>query len=108
MSGPISVDLPHSLGAEEAKRRIASNFGSLAGHLPAGAQVSSAWEGNRLKLDVGALGQEVSAGIDVRETLVRVTVNLPPALAFFGGAIEAGLRKTGPAMLEDRSKRQGS
>jgi hypothetical protein len=105
MSGPISVDLPHRLGTEEAKRRISANIGSLTGHLPAGAQVSSVWEGDRLKLDVGALGQEIGAGIDVQDSLVRVTVMLPPALAFFGKAIEAGLRKSAPAMLEDRSKR---
>ena len=105
MSGPISVDLPHRLGIEEAKRRIAGNMGSLTGHLPPGAQVSSAWEGDRLRLRVGALGQEIGAGIDVKESLVRVTVNLPPALAFFGKAIEAGLRQSGAAMLEDRSKR---
>ena len=104
MSGPISVDLPHQLGAEEARRRIAGNMDSLKSHLPPGATVSSAWVGNDLKLGVAALGQEIKAAIDVQDRLVRVTVMLPPALAFFGKAIEAGLRKTGPAMLEDRSK----
>ncbi|HYI64598.1 MAG TPA: polyhydroxyalkanoic acid system family protein [Allosphingosinicella sp.] len=105
MSGPITVDLPHRLGAEEAKRRIAANMGSLAGQLPAGAQVSSAWEGDRLKLGIGVLGQQLDAGIAVEERLVRVTVMLPPALAFFGKAIEAGLRHTGGALLEDKTKR---
>jgi hypothetical protein len=104
MSGPITVDLPHKLGAEEAKRRIAGNMDSLKAHLPAGAQVSSAWHGNYLKLGVAALGQAIEARIDVQERLVRVTVVLPPALAFFGKAIEAGLRRTGPKMLEDRAK----
>lgn len=107
MSGPISVDLPHQLGAEEARRRIAGNMDSLKAHLPPGAAVSSAWHGNDLKLGVAALGQEIKAAIDVQDRLVRVTVMLPPALAFFGKAIEAGLRKTGPAMLEDRSKDRG-
>lgn len=105
MSGPISVDLPHRLGAEEAKRRIAGNVGSLTGHLPTGAQVSSAWQGDRLQLDVGLLGQKIEAAIDVEESLVRVTVLLPPALAFFGKAVEAGLRRGAPALLEDKSKR---
>ena len=104
MSGPISVDLPHRLGAEEAKRRIAGNMGSLTGHLPAGAQVSSNWQGDRLSLDVGLLGQKVEAGIDVEESLVRVTVLLPPALAFFGKAVEAGLRRGAPALLEDKRR----
>ena len=105
MSGPISVDLPHRLGAEEAKRRIASNMGSLTGHLPSGAQVRSNWEGDRLALGIGVIGQEVEAAIDVKESVVRVTVQLPPALAFFGKAIEAGLRRSAPELLEDRSKR---
>jgi hypothetical protein len=105
MSAPISVDLPHRLGAEEAKRRIASNISGLTSHLPTGAQVHSQWEGDRLKIGVGVMGQELDASIDVRESLVRVTVLLPPALAFFGKAIEAGLRRTGPELLEDRSKK---
>lgn len=105
MSGPVSVDLPHRLGAAEAKRRIASNIGSLTGHLPSGAQVRSTWEGDKLKLGIGVLGQEVAADIDVKESVVRLTVLLPPALAFFGKAIEAGLRRAGPDMLEDRSKK---
>jgi len=105
MSAPISVDLPHRLGAEEAKRRIASNIGGLTAHLPAGAQVRSSWTGDIMRLGVGVMGQELDASLDVRENVVRVTVNLPPALSFFGKAIEAGLRRSAPELLEDRSKR---
>jgi putative polyhydroxyalkanoic acid system protein len=104
MSAPIIVDLPHKLGAAEAKRRIAGNLGTLADRLPGGAQVSSEWRGDRLKLAVGALGQTIDATLDVQEALVRVTVLLPPALAFFGKVVETGLRETGGALLEDRAK----
>ena len=55
----------------------------------------SAWQGDRLTLDIGLIGQSVEAAIDVREELVHVSVLLPPALAFFGKAIEAGLRRSG-------------
>lgn len=106
MSGPISVDLPHRLGADEAKRRIGANIGKLTDHLPAGAQVRSSWQGERLNLGVGVMGQELEAVLDVQDSLVRVTVMLPPALAFFGKAIEAGLRRSGPQLLEDRSKKR--
>ena len=104
MGNPLTVDLPHKLGLEEARRRIERNMGRLAEHIPGGAQVSSRWTGNRLDLDIGAMGQQVSAEIDVQEALVRLKVTLPPALAFFGGAIEPLLRKQGAAMLEDKSK----
>ena len=105
MSAPISVDVPHQLGAAEAKRRIGANIGSLTSHLPAGAQVRSAWDGDKMKLDVGVLGQQIPAELDVRESVIRVSVLLPPALAFFGKTIEAGLRRSAPDLLEDRSKR---
>jgi hypothetical protein len=101
---PLTVDLPHRLGAEEAKRRIGANIGGLAGRLPSGAQIRSAWHGDRLDLGIAVIGQELEAAIDVRENVVRVTVLLPPALAFFGKAIEAGLRRSAPQLLEDRSK----
>jgi hypothetical protein len=80
-------------------------MGGLTAHLPSGAQVRSQWDGDRMNLGVAVLGQEIEASIDVRESLVRVTVLLPPALAFFGKAIEAGLKRTGAELLEDRTKK---
>ena len=103
MSTPLTVDLPHKLGAAEARRRIERNVGRLSEHIPGGAQVSSRWNGDRVHLDVGAMGQQVAAEIDIQETVVRMTVMLPPALAFFGGMIEPLIRKQGAVMLEDKS-----
>ncbi|HEX6374442.1 MAG TPA: polyhydroxyalkanoic acid system family protein [Allosphingosinicella sp.] len=103
MSNPLTVDLPHQLGAEEARRRIERNIGRLTDHIPGGAQVSSRWTGNRLDLDVGAMGQQVAAEIDIQEKVVRLKVTLPPALSFFGAAIEPLIRRQGAQMLEDRS-----
>ena len=105
MSQPITVDVPHTLGAAEAKRRIQANIGGLGAKLPAGAQVRPVWEGDRLKLDVTMLGQTAEAELDILDSLVRIKVLLPPALAFFRQAIEAGLRQGGAVLLEDRTKR---
>jgi hypothetical protein len=104
---PLTVDLPHSLGAEEARRRIAGGADNLKAHLPAGAKVRSAWTGDRLALQVFALGQEVNAGVEVHDPFVRVEILLPPALAFVRPLIEAGVRGGGKAMLEDRRQREG-
>lgn len=104
MSNPLTVDLPHKLGAEEARRRIERNVGKLTDHIPGGAQVDSRWTGDRLDLDVGAMGQQIATQIDIQESVVRLTVNLPPALAFFGGMIEPLIRKQGAVLLEDKSK----
>jgi putative polyhydroxyalkanoate system protein len=104
MTVPISVDLPHRLGKAEARRRIESGMGGLTRHLPAGAQVQPHWTGDQLHLAVSALGQDLRTRIDVQETVVRVEVVLPPALGFLAGMIEAGVRRGGAELLEDRSK----
>ena len=106
MSEPISVDVPHQLGAAEAKRRVQANLGGLSGKLPAGATVSPAWEGDRLRLDIGVLGQQAAAMLDIFDDKVRISVQLPPALAFFSQAIEAGLRQGGATLLEDKTKNE--
>jgi hypothetical protein len=105
MSNPVIVDLPHSLGQEEARRRIERNIGKLTDHIPGGATVSSSWTGNLLSLDIGAMGQQVAARIDVQEKLVRLEVMLPPSLAFFGGMMEGLIKRQGAQMLEDKSGR---
>jgi putative polyhydroxyalkanoate system protein len=108
MASPISVDLPHRLGAAEAKRRIDRNIGRLTDHLPAGARVEHRWAGDRMLLDVTAVGQEAGAAIEVHETIVRVEVTLPAFLSFFQGKIEGLLRRHGGELLEDRSGAAGS
>jgi hypothetical protein len=105
MSKPISVDLPHRLGATEAKRRMAGGIGKLQDHIPGGADVRSRWEGDRLYLDIRAMAQEVTGHIDVFEDKVRLEVMLPAFLQLFAGKIEGLLKKGGTEMLEDKSKK---
>ncbi len=108
MNKPIVVDLPHRLGAEEAKRRMQGGIGKLKEHIPGGnAQVESSWEDNRMNLRVQAMGQEVAGHIDVHETKVTLELMLPAFLAMFAGPIEAMLRNRGTELLEDKSKKGG-
>ena len=104
MTQPIEVDLPHKLGRDEARRRIANNIHKLQEHIPAGAQVQSGWTGDQLNLDVAAMGQSVAATIDVMDDKVRLKVLLPPMLGMFAGMIQAGLQRKGSVLLEDHSK----
>ena len=39
MAQPIEVDLPHNLGKDEARRRIAANIHRLTEHIPGGGHV---------------------------------------------------------------------
>ena len=103
MSQPIEVDLPHNLGKDEARRRIANNVHRLEEHIPGGAQVQSGWAGDQLNLDVAAMGQSIKATVDVQETKVHLKVLLPPMLGMFSGMIQAALQKKGDVLLEDHS-----
>jgi len=106
MAAPIDVSLPHKLGREEAHRRIAANIHSLQDHIPGGAShVTSNWVGDRLDLQIHAMGQAVDAQITVEETKVRCHVMLPGMLALFAGPIEAMLNRKGNLLLEDKSKK---
>jgi putative polyhydroxyalkanoate system protein len=101
MTQPIEVDLPHNLGKDEARRRIANNVHKLETHIPGGAQVQSGWTGDQLNLDVAAMGEAVNAKIDVQETKVHLTVLLPGMLGMFSGIVQAALQKKGSVLLED-------
>lgn len=106
MAKPVTVDLPHSLGTEEAKRRMQNGIGGLKNHIPGGAaDVQSSWAGNRMLLSVRAMGQEVSGHLDVEDNKVRVELMLPPFLAMFDSAIQGVLRQQGSVLLEDKSKK---
>ena len=55
MTQPIDVDLPHNLGKDEARRRIANNIHKLQEHIPGGAHVQSGWSGDQLNLQIAAM-----------------------------------------------------
>ena len=106
MSQPVQVDLPHRLGKEEARRRIAANIHKLETQIPGGAKVQSSWSGDRLNLEVQAMGQAVTGDLDVEESRVRCKLVLPGMLAMLARPIEAMLTSKGSELLlEDKKKR---
>jgi hypothetical protein len=104
MQRPIDVDLPHKLGRDEARRRLATNIHKLQDHIPGGAShVASNWTGDRLNLTVHAMGQAVEAEIDVEESKVHCRIQLPGMLSLFAAPIEAMLKAKGSdLLLEDK------
>jgi putative polyhydroxyalkanoate system protein len=103
MTQPIDVDLPHNLGKDEARRRIANNIHKLEQHIPGGAQVQSGWAGDQLNLQITAMGESVNSTIDVMDTKVHLKVLLPGMLGIFASLVQSTLQKKGGALLEDHS-----
>ena len=106
MPNPTIVAVPHSLGREEARRRMHARVGELARHLPAGvADMRPSWPSeDRMTIEVTAMGQRIIATCDIEDRIVRVTMTLPLMLSFLSGAIAGAIERRGAALLlEDRA-----
>ena len=101
MTTPTTVSITHSLGREEARRRIKARLGDLARHIPGGvAQLETAWpSADRMTLDLVAMGQRLSASLDIEDRAVVVTMLLPPLLGMMSGVIASAVRDKGEQLL---------
>lgn len=99
-SGP-TIEIPHTLGREEVRRRLASRIGDLPRHIPGGvAQMTTAWpDQDRMTIHLVALGQSANATIDIEDRIVRIKLILPPILSFMTGAISAAIQRGGEELL---------
>ena len=105
MAQPIDVDLPHKLGKEEAKSRIGGNIHKLQEQIPGGANVSSRWDGDTMKLRIATMGEAIEADLTVFDDKVHCHFSLPGLLGMFAQPIAAALKaKGGDLLLEDKSK----
>lgn len=104
MTQPITVNIPHSLGTAEAKRRIERGFGELGGSLPGGgfAQLKQSWTGDTMSFSAQVMGQSVSGTIDVLDAAVNLKLILPPFLAMLAGKIKGKIEQKGTLLLEKK------
>jgi hypothetical protein len=95
MSRPITVEIPHQLGAAEARRRIEHGFAKLAEQMGASAvgQATHAWIGDRMTFSFGALGQVISGELRVFNDVVQVEAVLPGILGVMADAVRAKVEK---------------
>lgn len=108
MATSTIIDIPHTLGRDEAKRRMIKGVGKLASHIPGGAaSVTHSWpSADRLALTVFAMGVEVPCTIDSEDNRLRVILHLPGMLSLMSGAIAAIVEKQGQRlMLDDKASK---
>jgi hypothetical protein len=100
MGQPVSVDVPHKLGAVEAERRVRSGFGLLQDKL--GDKLTAlnvTWGEGRADLAITAMGQTLHGVLEFLPDVVRVTVDLPWFLAALGEKIAGKIaQKTGEVL----------
>jgi hypothetical protein len=103
MSKPLIVSIPHNLGRDEALRRIQTGLVSARQRFAAHLVIrEERWTGSHLDFQVAALRQEVTGAIDVGQSEVTVTVQLPWVLAVIAEKAKALLARQGTLMLEKK------
>jgi hypothetical protein len=104
MSTPITVDIPHGLGRQEARRRIEAGFGRLEQQLLAGGLVRARtnWSGDSLSFSAQALGQALCGRLDVLDNRVHMEVELPLVLAMIADQVRGRLQREGQLLLEKK------
>src|SRR5688572_26968906 len=104
MSRTIQIDIPHSLGHVEARRRLDSGFTRLSSELGAGSVCAAThtWRGDRMDFGATVLHQSVTGRLDVEDDRVHIEVDLPALLAAFAARISGRLQRQGQLLLGRR------
>jgi hypothetical protein len=103
MSAPLVVSIPHSLGREEAMRRLKTGLSRAASSVPVLKVDEERWEDNRMIFRVRALGQAATGHVDVDEDHVKVEVTLPWLLQRFAEVAQTMIRDRGRLLLTKRN-----
>jgi hypothetical protein len=106
MGKTVTVNIPHALGKEEARRRIADGFASMQRRMPYGLigafSFRERWEGDRLHFEGGALGQNICGRLDFLADSVQIQVDLPVILAAIANRIVAKLKQETQKLLGEK------
>ncbi|RPF71081.1 polyhydroxyalkanoic acid system family protein [Aurantiacibacter spongiae] len=97
----MDVEIPHSLGRDEVRRRFRDNSHRIAAGIPGGmAEVKTSWPSeDRMALSVTALGQAITGHVDIHDHKVVFHMILPPALGFVQPIVEGAIRDQGQRLL---------
>ena len=103
MPKPLTIDIPHSLGAAEAKRRLEGGLASLGQQVPGGlSDFHQSWSGDTLSFAASAAGQSISGTAQVLADAVRLEIVLPGLLNLIAGKLRGKIEQQGQLLLEKR------
>ena len=99
---PLVVTISHSLGREEALRRLKPALAKASDTFPALKIDQEIWTDNRLDFKIRAMGQVAQGNIVVDEKSARCEVMLPWLLHKFASVAQKVLTSRGQALLEKK------
>jgi putative polyhydroxyalkanoic acid system protein len=102
ISKPLIVSIPHSLGKEEALRRLKAGMERVIAHVPVMKVDEQTWSGDRMTFHASALGQVAVGTIDVGESDVRLELSWPWILQRFGHFVQDAFIQRTRRLLEKK------
>jgi len=97
----LVLRIPHSLGAAEAKRRIASGVHTAKSQYGRFLRDADAeWDANRMNFRVTALAQTVQGSVEVEEGFVELRAQLPMLIRLLAKRFVPIVRGTGQKLLK--------
>ena len=102
MPKPIVVTIPHSLGKDEAIRRLKSGLGSASSSVPVLKIDEETWVDNRLAFRLSALGQAAEGTATVEDDNVRIEVVLPWFLQKVAEVVQTTIASKAQILLEKK------
>jgi hypothetical protein len=99
---PIIITIDHTLGKDEALRRIKPALGKASESFPMLTVEVENWSGDKMDFRVRALRQAASGTVQVADDYVRLEVTLPWLLHKFGEAVQKTIRSRGQILLEKK------
>jgi hypothetical protein len=100
MSRPVVIEIAHELGDAEAHRRLENGFSRIRDQLGTGMLAfEERWEGKRLHFSARTLGHSLVGRVDVKETNVRIELDLPWAFAALAERLRQRISSAGRLLL---------
>jgi hypothetical protein len=102
MTRPLIVTIPHSLGREEAIRRLKGGLARASTALPIVKIEEETWNGDQLSFRVTGMGQSAFGIAEVNDADVRVEVVLPWLLQRIGEMVQGVIQSRAQILLDKK------
>jgi len=91
----LEVRVPHSIGRDEARRRLdAAIVRARDEYADKVGGIEATWEGeDRLRLELSVMGMDIDSEVDVGDSELVVRLEVPGMAGLFAGRIRSGIEE---------------
>jgi Putative polyhydroxyalkanoic acid system protein (PHA_gran_rgn) len=102
MTTPLIVNIPHTLGREEATRRLKRGLARASSTIPIVKIEEETGSGDHLSFKISGMGQQAFGTAEVNDADVRIELVLPWLLQRLGEMVQGAIRSRAQILLEKK------